>query len=54
MRIVSMAHIRKRPRLLALGVNSNKLGYDQPSVKVSYVELEMVFPYHQVANVKRC
>lgn len=45
--------IRKRPKLLALGVSSNKPGYDKPSFKVSYAELEKVFPYHQVASEKR-
>lgn len=47
------SRIRKRPKLLALGVSSNKLGYDKPSFKVSYAELEKVFPYHQVASAKR-
>ncbi len=46
------SRIRKRPKLLALGVSSNKLGYDKPSFKVSYAELEKVFPYHQVVNEK--
>ncbi|EEZ41170.1 hypothetical protein VDA_002202 [Photobacterium damselae subsp. damselae CIP 102761] len=36
-----------------MGVSSNKQGYDKPSFKVSYAELEMVFPYHQKVNVKQ-
>ncbi len=44
---------RKRPKLLALGVSSNKFGYDKPNVIKSCAELEMVFPYHQVASVKQ-
>lgn len=47
------SRIRKRPKLLALGVSSSKFGYDKPSFKVSYAELEKVFPYHQVASAKR-